>query len=297
MKKTTQKLISAFLAVLLVFAMTVTAFAAEDDSITVTLRIEGPDNCILYNNYEITADSTAADLILYADELDDTLTVSGADEGYIYEVNGIYGGTFGGWDGWYYCVNGKAPDFAVTDYTLSDGDSVVLYYGAYPCLIPEIDTTNLSSNGVITFTALQTDYDENWNPIYSTVPVADMTVIFDNSIYTTDENGEITVSEEERTIGLHYVQISKTDESGAPAVLRFAEDFTVEIAQYGKGDVNLDGIIDITDVTYIQLYLASSISLNDTQLENANVDGADILDINDATYLQRAIAGYTDAVL
>lgn len=297
MKRKTQKIISVILTAMLLCAVTTTAFASESDTINVTLRIEAPESCLLYQSYEIAVDSTAADLIIYADELEDSISVTGASMGYITDVNGIYAGTYGGWDGWSYCVNGVSPDFGITDFSLSDGDELVLYYAAYPCYIPQIDTTNLSSGGVITFTALQTVYDENWTPIYSTIPLTDMTVFFDETTYTTDENGQITLSVSDRTVGKHSVQVQKNDSSGVPAVLRYAEDFTVEITDCGKGDVNLDGVIDISDVTYIQLYLASSIELDEKQLEKANLDGADVLDINDATYLQRAIAGYPDAVL
>lgn len=291
MKNTTKKFISVLIAAILIFAASLTAFASEG-KISVTLRIEGPDSCLLSNTYEISADSTAADLIVYADENDDTITVSGAEDGYITDVNGIFAGTYGGWDGWYYCVNGEAPNFGITDCSLSDGDSVVLYYGGYPCLIPQIDTSRLSSVGIISFTAVQTDYDENWNPIYSTVPVSDLSVTFDESRYTTDKNGELSISLSDLTTGTHSVQISKTDYSGAPAVLRFADDFTVEVSERKAGDVNGDGIVDISDVTYIQLYLALSIDLNEVQLDNANLDGYDLLDINDATYLQMVLADY-----
>ena len=47
--KTTAKFISASLATLLVSASAVTAFAAETKDITVSLRIEGVDSCVLYD--------------------------------------------------------------------------------------------------------------------------------------------------------------------------------------------------------------------------------------------------------
>lgn len=81
--KTTAKFISASLATLLVSASAVTAFAAETKDITVSLRIEGVDSCVLYDNYEIPQGSTAADLIQYADKLSDDVTVTGTENNYI----------------------------------------------------------------------------------------------------------------------------------------------------------------------------------------------------------------------
>ena len=111
--KTTAKFISASLATLLVSASAVTAFAAETKDITVSLRIEGVDSCVLYDNYEIPQGSTAADLIQYADKLSDDVTVTGAENNYITDVNGETAGKFGGWDGWQYIVNSVSPNVGV----------------------------------------------------------------------------------------------------------------------------------------------------------------------------------------
>ena len=191
--KKTAKIISASLATLLVSASAVPAFAAETKDITVSLRIEGVDSCVLYDNYTIPQGSTASDLIQYADSLSDDVTVTGAENNYITDVNGETAGKFGGWDGWQYIVNSVSPSVGVGDYTLSDNDTVVLYYGDFPCLIPQIDTSALNSDGKISFNAESTTYDSDWNPSVSTVPVTDMTVTFDDSTYTTDENGKITL--------------------------------------------------------------------------------------------------------
>lgn len=238
--KTTAKFISASLATLLVSASAVTAFAAETKDITVSLRIEGVDSCVLYDNYEIPQGSTAADLIQYADKLSDDVTVTGAENNYITDVNGETAGKFGGWDGWQYIVNSVSPNVGVGDYTLSDNDTVVLYYGDFPCLLPQIDTSALNSDGKISFNAESTTYDNDWNPTVSTVAIADMTVTIDNNnTYTTDENGTITLNKADFVSGDHYVQVAKKNSNGAPAVLRYADDFTVNIAKENTINVNL----------------------------------------------------------
>lgn len=237
--KTTAKFISASLATLLVSASAVTAFAAETKDITVSLRIEGVDSCVLYDNYEIPQGSTAADLIQYADKLSDDVTVTGAENNYITDVNGETAGKFGGWDGWQYIVNSVSPNVGVGDYTLSDNDTVVLYYGDFPCLLPQIDTSALNSDGKISFNAESTTYDNDWNPTVSTVAIADMTVTFDGHTYTTDKNGTISLSKADFTSGEHSVQVEKKNSNGAPAVLRYADDFTVNIARENTINVNL----------------------------------------------------------
>lgn len=237
--KTTAKIISVSLSALLMSATAATAFATETNDITVSLRIEGADSCILYSSYEISAGSTASDLIQYADSLSDDVTVTGAEDGYITDVNGESAGKFGGWDGWNYSVNAVAPSVGVNDYTLEDNDTVVLYYGDYPCYIPQVDTSALSSDGRLTFTALSTEYDDNWNPIVSTVPLENMTVYFDGYEYKTDENGSVTLSKADFTSGEHIVQVEKKNSNGAPAVCRYANDFTVSIARENTINVSL----------------------------------------------------------
>lgn len=62
------------------------------------------------------------------------------------------------------------------------------------------------------------------------------------------------------------------------------------------GDTNLDGVIDISDVTAIQYHLVELRLFTDEQLALADTNGDGLIDINDATYLQIYLAGY-DVVL
>lgn len=63
--------------------------------------------------------------------------------------------------------------------------------------------------------------------------------------------------------------------------------------EFRLGDVNLDGNVNINDVTAIQRHLASIEQLNDLQILAADVDRNGNLVINDATTIQLYIAGYT----
>ncbi len=63
-----------------------------------------------------------------------------------------------------------------------------------------------------------------------------------------------------------------------------------------KGDVNLDGNIDLLDVTAIRNYVTGQISLTEAQKANADVDGNPGVTLEDATYLRFYILGYIDSL-
>ncbi|MDE7390683.1 MAG: DUF4430 domain-containing protein [Lachnospiraceae bacterium] len=229
---------SAFIATamaVLTFMSVTTAYADTDSSTSVdydiTFRVEAPNKNLYYGSLSVPgSDSlTAADALAYLDEKSDELEFIGVDSGYVTQVNGISAGMFGGWDGWYYAVNNTSPDVGMDSYALSSGDSVVLYYGGYPCQIPTADTSKLNSDGIIKFTSLDTEYDADFNStkVLHSVEGAEVTVSGEK--YTTNADGEINITGI-KTTGELAVSIEKKDETGAPAVLRFAPDFTVNYA-------------------------------------------------------------------
>lgn len=95
-----------------------------------------------------------------------------------------------------------------------------------------------------------------------------MTVTFDGHTYTTDENGTISLSKADFTSGEHSVQVEKKNSNGAPAVLRYADDFTVNIARENTINVNLriEGPRLATLKTHLKLQrTAMSVSLSHMQ--------------------------------
>ena len=75
----------------------------------------------------------------------------------------------------------------------------------------------------------------------------------------------------------------------------FAEEQSLPYVLLDKpvlGDVDINGLINISDVTAIQLYLAESDQLSDVQLIAADVNQDGIIDIADATHLQLFLAEY-----
>ncbi len=272
MKKTKKLLSAAFVLLILLTAATIPAFATTK-SITVSLRIEGVNETffnsdVIFDEIDETENVSVAQLLQFVNDSFDDVNIVGADMGYVTEVNGEKTAQFNGWDGWYYAVNGSAPSVGISDYTLSDGDDVVLYYGDYPCYIPQIDTSWFSANGTIKFSSTETTYDydldtDTWIETTVNVPVADMTVILNDTLtYITDENGEIKVdlNTESFTSDKISLQVKKYNLNGAPAVLRYAPDFTIDAPKRNVtlyGDVNKDGKVNIKDATLIQLYLAN----------------------------------------
>lgn len=234
-----KKLFCSILSVILAMGMlSLTAFASDD--ITVSLRIEGIEDCLFYDDISVEAGASVYDALLKADELDDTITVTSSQTqygAYITAVNEITAGTYTAkkWDGWLFRVNEESPSVGVDAFTLTDGDVIVIYYGdpyntgmQYP--IVDFD----AENGTFTLTSLDTVYDELWNPVTQECPIAGYTLVWEISDgktaeITADENGVAVIPEEYLTYGSHNVGFEKTAENGLPLILRVAPDFSVEI--------------------------------------------------------------------
>lgn len=71
----------------------------------------------------------------------------------------------------------------------------------------------------------------------------------------------------------------------------FAENKGISYSLFQKGDVNLDGRIDINDATAIQLYIAGKSEISDDSLSLSDVNGDGAILITDATELQKALVG------
>ena len=227
-------------AMMLLSTFAICSFAADD--VNVSLRIEGIDKCLFYGNVTVVADATVLDVIKAADEADESLTATIVDSEYgpyLVDINGIVAGTYTDmmWDGWSYMVDGVSPDVGVSAYTVKDGEVIVMYYGDpwnTGMQYPIINTEKLS-DGIISFTSMDTVYDENWNAVTAEVAVTDYVLVWGYKggtvEITPDENGVCKIPYKYLTIGEHTVQIEKYDaKTGLPTVLRYAPDFSVEIS-------------------------------------------------------------------
>ena len=235
------------LAVLFAFS----SCMAEPEKMTVNVRIEGIDKC-LYNNEVKMPDSdtqtntlTIKDVMEYLASQESSIIIKGLDaqQPYITQINGEAAGSFGSYegcyDGWCYSVNGKDPGEAIDKVILKHNDNVVFYYGdpfgIFGMQIPEADISNIK-DGVIKFTSLDTVYDPvTYEPTTAVNPVKGATITWhygdSKAEYTTDDNGEIKITEDEQLkAGDHKLQIEKIEaETKLPLVLRFSDNFAVEI--------------------------------------------------------------------
>jgi hypothetical protein len=251
MKKSVIRILSAVVAAAaIVMASVTSAFAAPSETMNITLRIEGVKGNLYYDTAEVpyTDKLTVQDAVKYIDDSDDSLTVTGVETAWITSVNGDTSGQFGGWDGWLYRVNGVEPSVGIGDYTMNDGDSILLYYGdpyGVGMQYPVADVSKLDS-GVIKFTSSDTEYDDSYNPIVKVNPVSGMTVVWNypdgSAKYVTDENGEINIDKAQLTAGNHALSLEKYASNGLPLVLRLAPDYTVNVTESSgsasSGDVS-----------------------------------------------------------
>ena len=91
-----------------------------------------------------------------------------------------------------------------------------------------------------------------------------------------------------------YVEVIsyKTEES-----LADNSDFILINTSYEVGDVNLDGMVNIRDVTQIQRHLAQLELFNDEQLALADANGDGRMTIDDVTLLQMYLAEFDGVIL
>ncbi len=237
---------AAILIAIPILALSGAYAAAAPSSVTVDLRIEGISGNIYDGTVQVPYEDglSAADVLAYADEQSAGLAITGIGTGFISDINGDSSGTFGGWDGWLFKVNGADPAVGIADCSISEGDHLLVYYGdpfGAGMQFPEADLSGLD-DGVILFTSRDTTYDAQYNPTVTVNPVAGATVTWRTgdrtSTYTTDPAGRIVLTADDLTPGLHGMQIAKTGDiaSGGrylPLVLRFAPNDAVEVAAHG----------------------------------------------------------------
>lgn len=90
----------------------------------------------------------------------------------------------------------------------------------------------------------------------------------------------------------HYNDIVIYGENGS-AAQTYAEKNSIEFvgsgSEYQLGDVNLDGIVNVTDATEILKYNVELVAFTDEQKALADFDGNGIINVSDVSELQRAI--------
>lgn len=245
--KTICKTAALALGLLLSFLLPAMAIPQDGPKLGITLRIEGIGENLYYAKAQIPYEDTLTvqQALSYIDVQTQDLDIAGLDTGFISCINGEASGTFGGWDGWLYTVNGNEAAVGIGECLLSEGDSILLYYGdpyGVGMQFPQADLSRLGE-GILKFTSRDTTFDESFNPVVTVNPVTGAAVSFyygdTLASYNTDENGEIVIDPAQLTPGAHRVQIEKYAEDAVsgkylPLVLRLAPDYTVNVEEIPK---------------------------------------------------------------
>lgn len=278
-------MLTAFMAATLTAVSVPFTASAEEETKEVSIRVEGINSCIFDDTVNVPADSeTVMDALVYAsDYYSDYFIIyskMGSYGEYIYKINNDNEGTFGGYDGWMYTVNGVAPSVGVADYEVKDGDDILLYYsGSMDMQFPTY--TLDAENGIIKFTSMDTVYDADWNATVVEQPVKELNVTLSqdekNYSFVTDENGEIALAENNIAIGKYNIEYSKYAENGAPVALRSRQNEEVEIKYAGvMGDANCDGAVDAVDASVVLTAYANTSTSKPSGLSSVQKILADV---------------------
>ncbi len=134
----------AFIGVLVFMAMLAAPFQARaQDYLQVTLEIQGIYDVIYDDSVQVPLPDeggpTALDALTHAlDGAGISYTLEEFSWGtLITEIGGDEGGTFGGWDGWMFTVNGEFPDSGAGDFEISEGDIILFYYNRWAAISSE----------------------------------------------------------------------------------------------------------------------------------------------------------------
>lgn len=231
----------------------------DEDVALVFVDIEGAEGNIALTSGTFAKDGTVtvADVLKAIDEADDTLEITGIDEGYITTVNGLAAGTFGGYDGWMYAVKYytaledgtigmsiDVPMVGVGDYKIEDSCVIVLYYGDYGIPFAE---TDVDENGMINLVTYTPVYAEDYSVSdFTKAPLAEGTFTFvpvttdeegnevlgEAIVFTADENGVTTLSADMKELdeGVYYGYVGRQSDKIAVGETEMTKALVVRYA-------------------------------------------------------------------
>ena len=205
---------------------------ASDIEKNISIRVEGINNTIIKsdNNYS-TQKSTVYDAVYDILQNNNIPIITGDSQygKYITSINKEVEGTFGGYDGWLYAVNGIGGSQSIDACNINDGDNIVIYYGGYSpqTHIPEV---SLSSDEVVrgnTFkirlSATYFDWNTNKN---ETINITGAAIKLLDQTYTTDANGEAVITAPSNP-GNYLLHISQERDNNYPLLVRTDKSITV----------------------------------------------------------------------
>lgn len=193
--------------------------------ISANIRIEGPDKTIIDKTLELnnrivfdsngkafdTKKITAYAFLMKA--LNGSAIKAYADYGYgapyVSAINDIKGGSFGGWDGWMFLVNGVAPEAGMTDVEIKAGDKILVFYGDFGITpINLVINKNVNAGDNVVIQATTKDKPEN-----------DVAIIINGTkVGQTKESGILNYKFDKP--GVYRVYGEKNDATGKPLDIR-----------------------------------------------------------------------------
>ena len=323
MKHTTAKLTALILVLMLCFSLFGAQLSAGASAEKPTVRIVVENKTysvengapwegrILDEEVELKA---GMNLLTVIESLLDSknLAYRASEWGYLQEINGLAENALGVYGGWSITLNDWFTNEGATAYTvenggISDGDLIyVMYSCAWGGDLGSIwgdSTTTLSS---ISFKGATLDND--FDPA-----VTEYTLFADSSSiivephaynknyqvrtylnnYAPNDNGAeikrtqpIEVKDDDVVfVGVGNCAWPTMNEAAEETVYKFNV-----VRVYSMGDVNRDGVVDVNDVTYVQMYAADLIEFDDEQFMHADFNMDNVVDISDATEIQMMIA-------
>ncbi len=278
------------LALILILCLSVSAFAAEDSSFS--LRIEGSALTLFAGEAEIAGDGSvwsSVQAVLEENGISYSASESSYGGIYVSSIGDDYASKYGSWSGWMFTVNGISPSVGMSDYTVSAGDEVLLYFCAYTdsnvadTYVPEITLSPSfpKAGDDLTITVKKTVgyYDESWNYITSTVAAEGAEVTFDSVVYTVGADGSVTIPS--LAAGIHsysvtqetdtyeklvrtgkltlaasdtslpvYVEAVETETGFTVTFVPVSDTTDVQVAySYKRGNLTVDLVQDAIDIT------------------------------------------------
>lgn len=209
-------------------------FATDEATpISVHVRIEGVNSTIAESDegFQVIG-VTAWDAVkLFLDSSGISYSASNSQYGiYVSAVNGEQAGTFGGYDGWLYAVNGVSPRVGIGDYQIEDNDNIIFYYGGYgpDTLIPTITVSpqvvRPGSNFTVTVSATYYDYISDGN---TTQSISDAKLTFNGEEYLTNSNGTAILTAP-NVAGNYKIKVSKDRQGDYPLLVRSTQDVSIQ---------------------------------------------------------------------
>jgi hypothetical protein len=179
--------------------------------VTIDIRIEGEDEQIWSGSVTVDESWITADNSQVEYHLEDPTALGALDEAaeegdFSYETTDEWGSLFvtsidgeeaEGLAGWLYRVDYISPSVGAADFILDETtppdpphSEVLFYYGLWDDIPLRLEVDNIAPSAGDSFTVTVEEYDESMDEWY---PIEDAIVYADTS-YTTDENGEVEIT-------------------------------------------------------------------------------------------------------